>query len=66
MTQVPMPQPPSPREEVIEILARGLCELVMRGCKPDQPREPRHPVFGVQIRPRHPVGNRRPAQRIDR
>jgi len=39
MTHVPMPQPPSAREEVIEILARGLCELVMRGCKPDQPRD---------------------------
>lgn len=51
MTHVPVPQPPSPREEVIEILARGLCELVMRGCKPDQPREQRHPVFGVQARP---------------
>lgn len=45
MTHVPVPQLPSPREEVIEILARGLCELVMRGCKPDQPKNKRHPVF---------------------
>ena len=34
MIQVPVPKPPSPREEEIEILARGLCELMMRGCKP--------------------------------
>ena len=66
MTNVPLPQPPSPREEVIEILARGLCELVMRGCKPDQPREQRHPVFGGQARHRNSVGNRRPAQRAAR
>jgi hypothetical protein len=66
MNQVPLPQPPSPREEVIEILARGLCELVMRGCKPDQPREQRYPAFGGQARHRNPVGNRRPAQHADR
>jgi len=66
MIQVPVPEPPSPREEVIEILARGLCELVMRGCKPDQPRTERHPVLVPQVRRRNPVGNRQPAQRTDR
>ncbi|MFH2009168.1 MAG: hypothetical protein ABI333_21440 [bacterium] len=66
MIRVPVPEPASPREGVIEILAHGLCELVMRGCKPDQPRGERHPVFGGQARHRNPVGNRRPAQRADR
>ena len=57
---------PTAREEVIEILAYGLCELVMRGCKPNQPREQRHPVFGGQARHRNSVGNRRPSQRATR
>lgn len=63
---LPESEEPTVREEVVEILARGLCELVMRGCKPDQPREQRHPVFGGQARHRNPVGNRRPAQRAAR
>jgi len=65
MTQVPVPEPPTPREEVIQILARGLCELVMRGCKPDQPRGERHPVFGPQARHRNSEANRQPALRAD-
>ena len=32
------PQPPSPREEVNEILAEGLWELVVRGRRPDKRR----------------------------
>ncbi len=48
MIKVPVPEPPSSREEVIEILARGLCELVMRGCKPDRPRGERHPVLATR------------------
>ena len=63
MTQVPMPQPPSPREDVIDTLTSGLCELVMRGCKPDQPKEQHHPVLGSQALHRNSVRNRRPAQR---
>lgn len=38
MIKVPVPEPPSPREEVIEILAEGLWELVIRGKRPDQRR----------------------------
>lgn len=41
MIQVPVPQPPTPREEVIEILAEGLWELVMRGRRPDKTKEQR-------------------------
>ena len=66
MIHVPVSQPPSLREEVIEILVRGLCELVMRGCKPDQPREQHHPGFWGHARHRNSVGNRRPDQRAAR
>jgi hypothetical protein len=38
MIEVPVPEPPSPREEVIEILAEGLWELVIRGRRPDKRR----------------------------
>jgi len=38
MIELPVPEPPSPREVVIEILAEGLWELVVRGCRPDQHR----------------------------
>ena len=38
MIEVPIPEPPSPREEVIQILAEGLWELVVRGKRPDQSR----------------------------
>jgi len=38
MIKVPVPEPPSPRAEVIEILAEGLWELVVRCCKPDKRR----------------------------
>jgi len=36
MIQLPVPAPPTPLEEVIQILAEGLGELVIRGCKPDR------------------------------
>jgi hypothetical protein len=51
MIEVPVPEPPSPREEVIEILAEGLWELVVRGRRPDRPRELREAASGVQARP---------------
>ncbi len=54
MIKVPVPEPPSPREEVIEILAEGLWELVVRGRKPDRPRESRYRPSGVQA---HPVNH---------
>ena len=54
-------EPLTAREEVIEILAYGICELVMRGCKPDRPRNERHPILGVEARHRNGVGNRHPA-----
>ena len=60
------PPTPSPRQEVIEILARGLCELVMRGCKPDQPKKECHPCFGHQGRRRNSEANQQPAKHIDR
>lgn len=63
---LPELEPPTAREEVIEILAHGLCELVMRGCKPDQPRTERHPVLVPQVRRRNPVGNWQAGQRPDR
>lgn len=36
MIELPVPEPPSPRDEVIEILAEGLWELVIRGRRPDK------------------------------
>ncbi len=39
MIEVPIPEPPSPREEVIQILAEGLWELVVRGRRPDKAKE---------------------------
>ena len=51
MIELPVPEPPSPREEVIEILAEGLWELVVRDCKPDRPREFRDRASGDQTRP---------------
>ena len=62
MAELPAPEPPTPREEVIEILAEGLWELVVRGCKPDRPRESRARPFMVQVRPvNHVTGEIMPA-----
>ena len=38
MIELPVPELPSPREEVIEILAEGLWELVVRGRRPNKRR----------------------------
>ncbi len=62
MIEFPVPKPPSPREEVIEILAEGLWELVVRVRKPDRPRESRNRPSGVQARPvNHAPGEITPA-----
>lgn len=62
MIEVPVPEPPSPREEVIEILAEGLWELVVRGRIPDRPRESRDRPSAVQARPvNHVAGEITPA-----
>jgi hypothetical protein len=50
MIKVPVPEPLTPREEVIQILAQGLCELVMRGCIPERRRGGREHWLGVQAR----------------
>jgi hypothetical protein len=39
----------------------GLCELMMRGCKPDLPRTKRRSVLGAEARHRNGVENRHPA-----
>jgi len=50
MIKVPLPEPLTPREEAIQILAQGLCELVMRGCKPESRVNRREYWLRVQAR----------------
>jgi len=51
MIQLPVPEPPTPREVVIQILAEGLWVLVVRGCKTDLPRESRERAPRDHARP---------------
>ena len=52
MIEVPVPRPPTPREEVIEILAEGLWELVARGHRPDKRRTlPTQPTVNTENNP---------------
>jgi hypothetical protein len=52
MIELPVPEPPTPREEVIEILAEGLWELVIRGRRPDKRRTlPTQPTENTESNP---------------
>ena len=60
MIELPVPEPPSPREVVIEILAEGLWELVVRGCRPGRHWQSQEARLAIhEVREPFARGNRR-------